>query len=673
MHAIDWTMVVAVFAVAISSAWYFRRYMRGVSDFMAASRMAGSYMLTIAPGICGATGFILSFEASYNNGISSGWWATLGMPVSIMLTLFGFVQYRLRQTRALTLSQFLEERYSRKFRMFAGILCWCSGVLNYGIFPMITARCIMGFFRLPTSIVIQEMSIGTYPLVMAAMLFTACFIACVGGQVCILLTGFIMNLVVLCFLFVIMWFFLCKFGWNTVADGLINGATSQGQSMVNPFEAFDADGFNIWYFVILLAFNSYSRGCWQGGGGFNAAAKTPHDSLMSGILNRWKSYSAFLTASFIPLAAYAMLNMPQYAAEYAEVKAHLASITDMSTLSQMRVPLFLAHVLPAGFFGMFAVIVLAGAISTDDSYLHSWGTILIQDIVMPIRKKAFEPKTHLLLLRLSIIGIALFSFLFSCWFPLKDFVGMYFMVTGAIYMGGAGAVVIGGLYWKRGSTPAAWTAMILGTIICLGGVLLQSFWPQVWPILHGWFPNWQYLTANQTKFPIPSPIVTLMTMATAIGSYALVSLLGPKHVHNMDQLLHRGKYAVAGEAPIAKPKFTWARLFGISPEHTPIERFLVYFSFWFTMGEWLIFAVVTILALTTNWLDGGKFWTDLHFWRHIVPYAAFGSIASIWLACGGLRDAVQLVRDLKNFKRNEDDNGFVKGDDTELSTMKETK
>ena len=49
-----------------------------------------------------------------------------------------------------------------------------------------------------------------------------------------------------------------------------------------------------------------------------------------------------------------------------------------------------------------------------------------------------------------------------------------FAITAAIFAGGSGAVIIGGLYWKRGTTTAAWTAMIVGAFISVGGVLVKQ-------------------------------------------------------------------------------------------------------------------------------------------------------------------------------------------------------
>ena len=99
---------------------------------MAASRVAGRYLLTNAGAEMGLTvvGAVASFEVVQQAGFTLWWWQKLSLPVLLVLMLWGFVTYRYRETRAMTLAQFFEIRYSKRFRIFAGILVFISGVFN---------------------------------------------------------------------------------------------------------------------------------------------------------------------------------------------------------------------------------------------------------------------------------------------------------------------------------------------------------------------------------------------------------------------------------------------------------------------------------------------------------------------------------------------------------------
>ena len=47
-------------------------------------------------------------------------------------------------------------------------------------------------------------------------------------------------------------------------------------------------------------------------------------------------------------------------------------------------------------------------ITTQDTYMHSWDSIFVQDIVIPLRKKRLTQQEHVKWLRGSIIGVAVF-------------------------------------------------------------------------------------------------------------------------------------------------------------------------------------------------------------------------------------------------------------------------
>ena len=93
---------------------------------------------------------------------------------------------------------------------------------------------------------------------------------------------------------------------------------------------------------------------------------------------------------------------------------------------------------------------------------------------MPFRKKELTTKQHIKLLRLSIVFVAIFIFLFSTFFPQTQEIFFFFAITGAIFVGGCGAVLIGGLYWKKGTTEAAWSSMIVGSVLATFGVFIEK-------------------------------------------------------------------------------------------------------------------------------------------------------------------------------------------------------
>lgn len=650
---IDWSILLFSIIFILGVTVYSKRYSRTVSDFLAADRLAGRYLLTVSGSFYGAISLVAMWEMVYTTGLPPQWWNKLQTPALLFMSLTGFIIYRFRQTRALTLAQFFEERYSRKFRYFAGLLCWISGVINYGIFPLVTSNFLIHYLNLPTHFEVGGIEIATSPCVMAIYLSIAIYIACSGGQITIMITDFLQGSFMMLVFVAVMLFLLAKFSWGDIMLGLETGAPA-GKSMINPLGGSATEDFSIWFFLINLFAAIYNAKSWQATSGYNAAAKTPHEAVMAGVIGSWRLMATQMSVILIPLVAFAVLHLDIFADIAAPIKADIASLGDPQLQTQMTVPIFLRHILPIGVNGIFAAVILGCALTVDDTYTHSWGSIFVQDVVMPLRNKPLTPKTHMLFLRLSVIGVGLFAFLFSCFFPLKDYILMFFAFTGAIYLGGAGAVIIGGLYWKRGTTAAAWTALLIGTVLGFGGLVLQQTCPEL------------IKTIRSYGIPMNGQWIYFYAMITASISYVLVSLLGPKQVYNMDKLLHRGEYAIqddvvkGDEASAEKiKKFSFAKLVGVTAEFSKFERFVFYASFCWSMLWFALFVIGT----AGNLLFPQYMWWDWNFyWMFYIGLSIlFGIICTFWVFFGGLRDAKRLFIDLKNrVKESADDDGFVR-------------
>src|SRR5205809_231684 len=130
-------------------------------NFIAGGRCAGRYLIANAFGesAAGVANTMSKFEMIMVSGFALTFWNSLSTPVLLLVAASGFVVYRYRETRALTLAQFFEMRYSRRFRLFMGMLAFTAGILNYGIFPAVSSRFFVYFLGLPETLSIAGIHI----------------------------------------------------------------------------------------------------------------------------------------------------------------------------------------------------------------------------------------------------------------------------------------------------------------------------------------------------------------------------------------------------------------------------------------------------------------------------------------------------------------------------------
>ena len=161
---LDWLIVVIPLAAIVFIGFFAEHYVRNVSDFLAAGRRAGRYLLAVADGTAGMglISVVAIFEQKYRAGYGLDFWNNLSLLVGLAMTLTGFVTYRFRETRAMTMPEFFQRRYSRGFRILAGILAFVSGLINYALFPAVGARFLIYYCGLPLSLNIFGLQVSSY-------------------------------------------------------------------------------------------------------------------------------------------------------------------------------------------------------------------------------------------------------------------------------------------------------------------------------------------------------------------------------------------------------------------------------------------------------------------------------------------------------------------------------
>ncbi|MBR7127842.1 MAG: hypothetical protein IKD09_04585 [Lentisphaeria bacterium] len=670
MVLIDWLILSVPILVLVGTVFYTQKYVKTVKDFLVAGRTGGRYLITSGNGMAGV-GLITVVAVSqsyYHAGWAINWWHHGTVIIMTILALSGYVFYRYRETRALTMAQFFEIRYERKYRIFMGIVCFFAGVINYGIFPAIASNFFICFLDLPLTLC----GIPTYPLLIFFFLGGACLISMIGGQIQNMVTDTVQALFCYVMCVVVCVLLLVIFDKAQFHEALCS--QEAGKSFINPFDTAKISDFNVFFWLINVFFLITTYGSWQGNQGYNGSAITPHEAKMGNILSTWRTISLNLFNLLFALGGLIIVINAEFKEESAQIFAYLKESCNFApaVIDQMMLPKALETILPIGFKGMVAAVLFFYMLSTDTTYIHSWGAIFVQDVVMPIYGKKLSPKVHLLMLRCSLAGVAIFAFLFSVFYQQSEYIQMFQMLTGMIFGAGAGIAIIGGLYWSRATKEGAWAGTIVGIVLALCSILLVDarMWAVVRELLLEVFPNNATLLAATDKCPINSAYLSLINCICAQITFIVVSLITCKKPFNMAKMLHRGEYkdeeAIKSES--AEHIAWYKRLFlGFDEEFTLRDKIISLSVSCWVYGWGLAFLVITawnVLGyLFPNyicmWQDD---WWFEFFWINLILQAVLAPITAVWMTFGTFKDLRKMFVLLKNRTNNpedDDDDGFV--------------
>jgi SSS family solute:Na+ symporter len=665
LAGLDWAIVAAFVGALAASAWSMRRFAGSVSGFLSANRLAGRYLLTVSYNMAqvGVITLVWYFQLGYDVGFTQYWWGYLEGPSLILLAVTGWVIYRFRETRAMTLAQFFEMRYSKRFRVFSGVVAFISGILNYAIFPGVTARFFVAMLGLPDQFGLMGAQVPTFPAVMAVLLAFAVFMVFAGGMLAVLVTDFFQGVFCFCTFVTLCWWVLLRFPWLQLEETM--RMLPAGKSMLNPLGLQDEQNFNVVYWLISAFTLFYACRAWQGDQGYNSAARNAHEARMGQLLNGWRYRTLMLVTVLVPLAVRAFLTHPEHAASSAGLQEMIAAQPTPALQAEMRVPLALGVMLPTGLLGLVTAAMLGAAISTDEAYLHSWASIFVQDIVLPFRRRPMSPRAQLLLLKSAVLGVAVFAFLFSLYWQPGEYIAMYGALTGSIFVAGGGAAIIGGLYTRWGTTGGAWAAMLAGIGISVPGLVVlnaPTSWvdsmgspdPAAGALVAGAF-NW--VRANVTGMEL-----SFVAMMASCAGYVGVSLGGGRRTFDLDRMLHRGAWRVEGDATVDEGPRTFMEKLGFDRQYRGWDRFVAYVTLAWPLAFTLLFAVGTPWLLWRQAQGdpvGNAQWSA--WWQGWSWFIlASSTVVVVWFTIGGLRDYARLRRDLKSFRADESDDGSVR-------------
>jgi len=446
---IDWIIVFTYICIPVVIGVVVKKYIRQLSDFIVAGRSLRLYLAiaTMTGTELGLVTVMYNAELGFKHGFSAFHVALIEFGCILAIGLTGFIVYKLRQLRIMTIPEFYEKRFGRKTRIVGGIILALGGILNMGLFLQAGARFMMGVTGYDNPAGLQ--------LFMTVMLVMVLVYTVLGGMVSVVLNDFLQFIVLSLGMIIGTYFIIDTVGWDLLFE--VPAVTDAG-SWLNPLT--EGSGFGIVY-VAFMSVQLLSAGAlWQSGTLRALSAKSPKVAKQ---LYAWSSVS-YMARRVIPMfwgiAAFVFISQsPQLLSAFQGPDA---------VNSQFGMPVFIAKVIPPGFLGLLAAGMFAAFMSTHDSYLLSWSSVITQDIVAPLRRGRLSDRARLLITRITIVAIGAFLLIWGLWFEAPVSLWNYMAVTGTIYLAGAFTVVTAGLYWKRASSTGAMIALLTGLLAVLG-------------------------------------------------------------------------------------------------------------------------------------------------------------------------------------------------------------
>jgi solute:Na+ symporter, SSS family len=523
MALIDWLIVIVFFVFLSGVGVYCRRYVRGVVDFIVAGRGMRKYLGYSAGSIAdvGAISVVAFMEAMYKGGPAYLIIQVIEIAFRIVIGKTGFVITRFRETRIMTPPQLFEMRYSKGVRISAGIVCALSGIINMGIFPIVAGRFFTHFAGLPTHFALLGMTLPTVPVLTGVLITTAITFALLGGQVSVIVTDFIQSILISIMFIVLGITAYRAVAWGTISTALLD--SKDVNILVNPFA--NGGSFGLKFLIITIVMRVYGIAAWAPSVQKFSSAASPKDARQIMFLNMGMVFGR-AGLFYCGLAAFAIMALPQFSSF--GLKEIVAGIDPMIR-DQMTGPVLLSRLLPVGLMGLMFAGIMAAFISTNDSYMLSWASIIVQDVICPLRKKAFTRKQHIWVLRIVVILVGIFIYCFGVLYKPGEAILVFQVITGTIYLAGAGTIINFGLYWKRGNKYGAYAAMIVGALT---------------PILNYIFTNVEamnklFFAIFKVKYTLGALEAGIIAYLAATVAYIAVSLLTYNPHFDLDMMLNR--------------------------------------------------------------------------------------------------------------------------------------
>ena len=432
-----------------------RKYIHDFSDFMIANRSVSLSLgvVTMLGTELGLITVMYNAQTGINGLFSSFHIGLAAFIVTLFIGLTGFVVVELRSLKVKSIPEYYNLRFGAKTRVIGAILLCLGGILNMGLFLRVGAIFIQSIFGI-------DSDGNLLAFIMFALLVLVLVYTIFGGMVSVIVTDYIQYVVLSIGFMLCIFFSIETLGWNNIFDSLEMIMEQKNKNVEN----YD---INTIYNPINKMGGAYIS--WQVVLGFVSAVIWP--TAITRVLSMkstkfvkkqyiWSSFSfliRFIIPCFLGICAFIYFN---------------GNIQDESLA---LLPKYLAEILPPGILGIVVAGMLAAFMSTHDSYLLCWSTIITNDIIDPISNIKLTSSKKILISRIIIFILGIYIYYWGMFYKGSDAIWDYLGITGAVYFTGAISVVILGLYWPKASSTGAMLSLLGGLSSLIGLEPIRMF------------------------------------------------------------------------------------------------------------------------------------------------------------------------------------------------------
>ncbi|MHC4444188.1 MAG: sodium:solute symporter family protein [Planctomycetota bacterium] len=441
---LDGSIVGVYLAVAITAGILMRRYVGKVEDFLVAGREMDLYLgiASLAATEFGIVTCMYCSENGYKYGFAG---ATPGILMGLGMLFVGWTGFcikPLRDAGVITIPELLDKHFGPRIRWLSGVVIVLGGLLNMGVFLRTGGDFLVH---------VCGLNVDYLEITMTLLLISVAVYTILGGMLSVLVTDYLQFLVMSVGLIATTILILVNIGWDNLTSAV---DLHYGEGGFNPV----ANSELGWPYVV-----------------FNGL-------LMLAVVLTWQTYTQRVLSARNTKTAQRMYTRSSMFFVCRFLIPAVWGVAALSVLSPETVgeetltamPRFLSTFMPVGLLGLLIAAMLAADMSTNSSYLLTWGSIIYNDILAPFRRTEWSEKRGLLWNRMIVASIGVFLLFYGLWYPLEGDLWTYLGVTGTIYLSSMSVLLIACCYWKKANNWGAGGAIIMGALFPLVFLVIEQ-------------------------------------------------------------------------------------------------------------------------------------------------------------------------------------------------------